>query len=208
MAGAARKNERRFSYADYLSWDDDNRYEIIDGTVYDMNAPLRLHQKFLVELVTIFHNHFRDKTCEVYMAPFDVRLPKKSKRDEDIFDVVQPDLSVICDPAKLDDKGCVGAPDLVVEIVSPSTASHDQIRKRALYEERGVREFWLLHPQDRILSIYLLADGRFGRPEIFGDDAEVCSFIFPELCVDLKMIFPPLEKKVCQNPPPGYQGRT
>jgi hypothetical protein len=87
MAGAARKNERRFSYADYLSWDDDNRYEIIDGTVYDMNAPLRLNQKFLVELTRVFANHFHGKTCEVYAAPFDVRLPKKSKRDEDIFDV-------------------------------------------------------------------------------------------------------------------------
>lgn len=207
MAGAARKIEQRHSYADYLGWDDENRYEIIDGLVYDMNAPLRLHQKYVVEFVAVFHAFFKNKACEVYVAPFDVRLAKKTKKDEEIFDVVQPDISVICDPEKLDDKGCIGAPDLVIEVISPSTASMDQVKKRALYEKHGVREFWLLHPDDRLLFIYQLGKSGYGKPEVYDDTAEVSSFIFPELSIDLKTIFPPIIKKVCENPPPGYKAR-
>ncbi|MFZ5951720.1 MAG: Uma2 family endonuclease [Candidatus Rifleibacteriota bacterium] len=202
MVAGLKRGRKRFSYADYLNWDDDKRYEIIDGIVYDMNAPLRQHQKYVSELLRQIGNFFYGKTCEVYVAPFDVRLPKKSKRNEDIFDVVQPDILVVCDPEKLDDKGCVGAPDLVVEVISPSTASKDQLQKRALYERSGVREFWLLHPEDRLVFIYVLGKNGFGKPEVFESSSVARSFIFPELSIDLQTIFPHIEKKSGSPPPP------
>ena len=208
MVGAPkRKAEKKYSYADYLSWDDENRYEIIDGEVFDMNAPMRMHQKYVVEILIQAGNFFHNKTCEVYVAPFDVRLPKKSKKNEDIFDVVQPDISVICDPKKLDDKGCVGAPDLVVEVISPSTAGKDQIKKRALYEKNGVREFWLLHPDDKLVFVYVLGKDGYGKPEVFDvSTSPVTSFIFKEMIIDLRHLFPPPPKKVGGPPPPEYRG--
>ena len=196
MVAARKKTQKRFSYADYLKWDDDKRYEIIDGVVYDMDAPLRIHQKYVVELVRQMSNFFLEKTCEVYVAPFDVRLPSRSKKDKDIYDVVQPDISVICDQDKLDDKGCIGAPDLVVEVISPSTAGKDQVKKRAIYEKNGVREFWLLHPEDRLLFVYLLGKDGYGKPGVYDETMTVKSAIFPELSIDLASLFPPREKKV------------
>lgn len=196
MVAARKKTPKRFSYADYQGWDDNERYELIDGVVYDMNAPLRIHQKYVVELVRQMSNFFLEKPCEVYVAPFDVRLPRRSKKDKDIFDVVQPDISIICDQSKLDDKGCVGAPDLVVEVTSPSTAGKDQVKKRALYESNGVREYWLLHPDDRLVFVYLLGKEGYGKPEVYDETMTVKSAIFPELSIDLAALFPPREKKV------------
>jgi Uma2 family endonuclease len=137
MAGQSQKKQKKFSYADYLTWNDENRCELIDGRVFNMNAPTRAHQEILLDLGTVMNLFFKDKSCKVYIAPFDVRLPKDSKENDKIFDVVQPDISVICDSEKLDNHGCVGAPDLVVEILSSSTASYDQIKKRALYPPLG-----------------------------------------------------------------------
>ena len=96
-----------------------------------------------------------------------MRLPKGDEADASVSTVVQPDLAVICDPVKLDDKGCRGAPDWIVEILSPHSAAHDQIRKRALYERHGVREYWLVHPVDRVLTIYRLTDDKtYGKPDV------------------------------------------
>ena len=110
--------------------------------------------------------YLRGKPCRVFIAPFDVRLPEFDEEDNQVETVVQPDLSIICDPGKLDEKGCRGAPDWIIEVLSPSTASKDQIQKKQLYEQRGVREYWLVHPVDRVLTIYLLQDGSFGMPDI------------------------------------------
>ena len=130
-------------------------------------APSRLHQEFAVELTRQIANQLRGQACRVYVAPFDVRLPRGEESDDQVDTVVQPDLAVICDPARLDDRGCRGAPDWIIEILSPSSAAHDQIRKRALYERHGVREYWILHPLDRVLTIYRLgADGAYGRPDV------------------------------------------
>lgn len=157
-----------FSYGDYCRWPDDERWELIDGEAFAMApAPSRLHQDFVVELTAQIHPKIAGTGCRVYVAPFDVRLPKGNEADEQVDTVVQPDLAVVCDQAKLDESGCRGAPNWIVEILSPRTAAHDQIRKRALYERRGVREYWLLHPVDRILTIYRLSeDGAYGRPDI------------------------------------------
>lgn len=157
-----------FSYGDYCQWPDDERWELIDGEAFAMApAPTRLHQEFVVELTRQIANSLQGHPCRVYVAPFDVRLPRGEEADARVDTVVQPDVAVICDPAKLDDRGCRGAPDWIVEILSPASAAHDQIRKRLLYERHGVREYWLLHPVDRVLTIYRLGDhGRFGPPDV------------------------------------------
>ncbi|WP_338065375.1 Uma2 family endonuclease [Thiospirillum jenense] len=157
----------RFNYGDYCQWPADERWELIDGQAFAMTAPSRLHQAFVVELTRQIANALQNHPCRVYVAPFDVRLPKYDESDDRIDTVAQPDLAIICDRNKLDDKGCRGAPDWVIEILSPSSAAHDQIHKLALYERHGVREYWLLHPIDRILMIYLLGeDRRFGKPTV------------------------------------------
>lgn len=130
-----------YSYADYLSWEEGERIELIDGIPYLMApAPSRIHQEILFELGRQFGNALKDRTCKGYVAPFDVRLSENrgQQKDEDVYTVVQPDLVVVCDPSKLDKRGCKGAPDLVVEIISPSTAAHDYIRKMELYENEGI----------------------------------------------------------------------
>jgi Uma2 family endonuclease len=138
MASPAEKN-RKFTYGDYLEWTDDERWELIDGEAFNMTpAPSRTHQKILLALADIFYNYLKDKSCEVYVAPFDVRLPEGDQSEVDINSVVQPDLTVICDLAKLDERGCLGSPELIIEIISPSTAAHDYIKKLALYERGQV----------------------------------------------------------------------
>lgn len=189
VANARRTNDRKQSYADYQKWPDDKRYEIIDGIVYAMNAPLRVHQEILGELFLQFANYLKGKPCKVYIAPFDVRFADRAKNEDEIFDVVQPDLSIICDHDKLDDKGCLGSPDLVVEILSPSSASYDNIKKRALYEKYGVKEFWLVHPTDQLITAYRLINGAYGRPEIFGIFNPASPALFPDLKIDLCEVF-------------------
>lgn len=157
----------RFTYDDYLHWPDDERWELIDGVAYDRSpAPSRRHQDFVVELTVQTVNHVRGGNCRTYVAPFDVRLPRADEADALVDSVVQPDVAVICDPAKLDDKGCRGAPDWIVEILSPGTARKDHREKRDLYERHGVREYWLLHPIDGVLMIYRLVNDGYGKPDV------------------------------------------
>ncbi len=159
----------RFTYGDYRRWPEDERWELIDGEAYDMcPAPVRAHQQMVVELTRQVGNFLVDKPCELYSAPFDVRLPQGDEADDDVDDVVQPDIAVICDRAKLDDAGCRGAPDWVIEVLSKRTAVKDQTLKRDLYERHGVREYWLVHPTDRVLTIYRLLDGAYGKPDVQG----------------------------------------
>ncbi len=157
----------RFTYGDYRRWPEEARWELIDGEVWDMSpAPTRSHQQIVVELITQIHGFLRGKPCEVYAAPFDVRLPRADEADDQVDTVVQPDIAVICDPTKLDDFGCRGAPDWVVEVLSKGTAQKDHGVKRDLYERHGVQEYWLVHPTDRVLTIYRLADGAYGKPDV------------------------------------------
>lgn len=150
-----RANDRdRFTYGDYATWPEGERWELVDGHPRATSpAPGRVHQGVLAQLVARLVTYLADKTCRAYPAPFDVRLPRGDEADDEVDTVVQPDLSVICEPGKLDDKGCRGAPDLVVEITSPSTASYDQIAKKALYERHGVREYRIVHPVDHIVWV-------------------------------------------------------
>ena len=166
--GLALRQEKHYTYADYLTWPDDARYELIDGEAFLMApAPLIEHQEVAGEVFRQLANQLDGKPCRPYIAPVDVRLPRNDEADAAIDTVVQPDVLVVCDPEKIDRRGVRGAPDWVLEVLSPSTAAHDQIAKRRTYERAGVREYWLVHPGDRTLTVYVLDNGQYGRPEIY-----------------------------------------
>lgn len=179
------------TYADYLKWDE-GRFEIVDGTVYSMSpAPNRAHQRVTVELARQIANFLVGKSCEVFSAPFDVRLGATPEtEDAEISTVVQPDLAVICDPEKLDDHGCLGAPDWIIEVLSPATAGRDHVLKRELYERHGVREYWLIHPLDRLLTRYHCGPGEsFGPATIQEASGRARVAIFPDLEIDWDLVF-------------------
>lgn len=155
--GLAVKSDNVYTYADYLSWPENESWELIDGVPVDMSpAPGRKHQKILGEMYRQVSNFLVGKTCDVYPAPFDVRFGREGETDEHIKTVLQPDISVICDLSKLDDNGCLGAPDLVIEIVSPATVRKDMREKFAIYEKYGVKEYWIVHPVDQTVMIFPL----------------------------------------------------
>jgi Uma2 family endonuclease len=186
------RDATRYTYRDYRQWHDDRRRELIDGVVYDMTpAPSRRHQDVLGDLHVLIHAQLRGTPCRVYLAPFDVRLPSPGQSDDDTQTVVQPDLAVICAPGKLDDAGCRGAPDWVIEILSPSTAAKDQVIKRELYERHGVREYWLVHPLDRVLTVYVLEDGHYGSARILAAEGETPVESLPGVRIPWAEVFPP-----------------
>ena len=168
MGMAQPKNEQDFfTYRDYLHWPPDKRLEIIYGTVYDMTpAPSPRHQEILGAVFLQIAQALEDSSCRVLPAPVDVLLPRGLEADEETDTVVQPDLVIVCDPDKIREKNIRDAPDWIIEIVSPSTAGHDQIRKRELYEKSGVREYWIVHPTDGLVMIYRLQDNAYGKPEV------------------------------------------
>ena len=166
--GLALRTEKHYTYADYLQWPDETRYELIDGEAFLMSpAPLVEHQEIAGEVFRQLANQLDGQPCRPYIAPVDVRLPRTDEADAAIDTVVQPDVLVVCDPGKVDRRGVRGAPDWLLEVLSPSTAAHDQIAKRRTYERAGVREYWLVHPGDRTLTVYVLDNGQYGRPEIY-----------------------------------------
>lgn len=180
--------DKKYTYADYLTWDDDNRYELIDGEVYMMApAPARIHQEVSVSLSGQLYNYLKGKKCKVYAAPFDVRLNADS---EDNI-VVQPDISVICDPNKLDDQGCKGAPDMIVEILSPSTAGRDQVLKFNKYLEAGVREYWMIYPESRTVQVYLQKNGEYVGKN-YDATTTIPVSILEDCRIDLADVFPSL----------------
>jgi Uma2 family endonuclease len=154
-------------------------------------APSRLHQEISIRLSSLLYQYFKEKDCSVYAAPFDVRLPEQDKaEDHAVTTVVQPDISVICDRKKLDERGCVGAPDLVIEILSPATAAKDLKVKRALYERHGVMEYWLFHPTDQTVMVYRLGqNNEYGKAEVFTKDDSISSELFAGLEIELTEIF-------------------
>jgi Uma2 family endonuclease len=184
---------KRYTYADYLTWFDDIRRELIDGFIHLMSAPVRIHQGVSGKInfiLSLFVKKRKGK-CKIYYAPFDVRLPKDNVIDDDkIYDVVQPDICVICDLSKLDDKGCIGAPDLIVEILSPSTTKHDCKTKFNLYEKFGVREYWIVDPHQKTVLIFLLQPNeKYDAGAKYEHHQKAPVHIFEGLVIDLKELF-------------------
>lgn len=179
------RDDQYYTYGDYRTWPEDLRYELIDGTAWLMSpAPGRRHQEMVGELYYQVRQALEGKHCRTYLAPFDVRLPRGNEADDAIDTVVQPDVLVVCDRDKLDEAGLRGAPDWVVEVLSPSTAAHDQTRKLAVYERSGVAEVWLVHPTDRMLTRYRLGDGRYDRPEIQELEGTTAVANLPDIVID------------------------
>ena len=149
----------RFTFADCLTWDEDERIEIINGEAFMMATPSRIHQEICFEIGRQLGNYLEGKQCKVYPAPFGVRLfERDGDSPENVDTVVEPDISVVCDRRKLDEHGCVGAPDLIVEVLAPSTQRHDQLVKLNLYQRAGVREYWIVDPENRTVRAMVLAD--------------------------------------------------
>jgi len=179
-----------YSYADYLTWQLDEMVEIIKGRLFRMTAaPSRLHQKVATKLSHRLYGFLEGKPCDVYIAPFDVRLPHKSTNNDDIHTVVQPDICVVCDKNKLDDAGCLGAPDLIVEILSPGNNKKELQNKYEVYRESGVKEYWIIHPNEQTLLIYSLIDGDFLPSRLFTSGDSVGSEVIPGFNLDLEDFF-------------------
>jgi len=187
--------KKQYTYADYLTWQFSERVELIKGWIYKMSpAPRRLHQKVEGILHVKFWTFFEHKSCEVYQSPFDVRLTKNKGQDDEINTVVQPDICVICDIEKLDDAGCLGAPDLIIEILSDSTAKKDYNEKFNLYEENQVKEYWIVNPASQTIEIFSLMDDKYESIGLFNEKDGVETVqgnLFPDLKIELKTIFKP-----------------
>lgn len=182
--------EQHYSYADLLAWDNNTRYELYDGQPVALASPSNAHQLICAELLRQIANYLVGKQCKVYPAPFDVRLfEEKDDSPEDVSIVVQPDLSVVCDSSKTEGHGCKGAPDMVIEVTSPSTARFDKLLKFNLYRRAGVREYWIIDPAARVASVYTLKDGQY-QATAYGVDTSVPVGIFDNCQIDLSMAFP------------------
>jgi Uma2 family endonuclease len=189
MGKAEMKAKQKYTYAQYRSWPEDERWEIIDGEAYAMTpAPNLRHQTVVMNLTGHFFNFFKNKQCKPFVAPTDVVL--------DAFNIVQPDLLVVCDRDKMTNANIQGAPDLVVEVLSPSTNLKDRREKKALYERFGVREYLLVYSDDALVERYSLTEGKYAAPDILNWDERIRSTSFPELEIDLWEIF---EKELPQE---------
>jgi Uma2 family endonuclease len=183
---------KSYTYADYLTWNFQERLEILKGRIFKMSpAPSRKHQEISIELTGIFYNYFKKTPCNVYVAPFDVRLKnfKKSTLDKEITTVFQPDICVICDKEKLDDRGCIGAPDLIIEILSPGNSKKEMDIKFDLYEENGVKEYWIVEPFQKSILIYTLQNDKYIGLKPIAEEGLVHSPLFPELSFNVEEIF-------------------
>lgn len=187
---------KRYTYADYLTWADDVRRELFDGFIKLMTpAPSRAHQKISTNLTSMFWLYLKNKNCEVYHAPSDVRFPKNksSKSDKQINTVLQPDIFIVCDLSKLDDRGCLGAPDLIIEIISPKNSKRDLKDKFDIYQEHGVREYWIVGPNDETVNVFVLDEnGKFRFKGLYAGDDKIPVNIFGgDLKIDLTEVFLP-----------------
>ena len=182
---------KQYSYADYLAWQFQERVELIKGYIFPMAAPARRHQQISWNITGAFVDYFRHKPSQVYVAPFDVRLPRTPTPDnKKVMTVLQPDLCVICDLAKLDDQGCVGAPDLVVEILSPGNTKKEMKQKFDAYQDAGVQEYWLIQTEDRNVFQYVLNnEGIYTGLHPLTDEDELVSRVFPDFRTDLAGVF-------------------
>ncbi|HHY26386.1 MAG TPA: Uma2 family endonuclease [Desulfitobacterium dehalogenans] len=184
------REDKKYTYTDYLTWPDNERWEIYEGVPSLQSAPTWQHQAIARELLTQFNVLLKGNSCQVFAAPFDLRLPEGNQKDEETTFVVQPDLLVICDKKGLKGTGYYGTPTLIIEISSPATARNDKVLKFNHYERAGVREYWIVEPEGKFISVFTLQEnGRFGRPEVYTEASKVQVTVFPDLFVDLGLVF-------------------
>jgi Uma2 family endonuclease len=185
------KTQARFTYADYLTWPDDERWEIIHGVPYNMSpSPDSRHQEVSWQLCQQLGRYLSGKQCKPFAAPFDVRFSTLNQSDNYIETVVQPDIVVICDTSKIDVRGCNGAPDLIIEITSPSTGKNDLTIKFDLYQSYAVKEYWIVHPYEQTVMVFRLQDnGAYGLPERFSYSDKIAVPMLGELAIDLAEVF-------------------
>lgn len=178
-----------YTYSDYLMWKFKERVELFKGRVLKMSpAPAPIHQKISANINRALDKYFYQKECQLFYAPFDVRFYDASG---EIRTVVQPDLCIVCDPGKIDDKGCLGAPDLVIEILSPGNSKKEMGIKFNLYQEAGVLEYWIVNPTEKMILIYVLENGTFVTHKPFVEGENLKSVRFPQLDINTQDIFPP-----------------
>lgn len=182
----------RYTFADCLTWDESNRIELINGEAIMMAAPSSIHQEISMEISRQLANYLEGKECRVYPAPFDVRLfEKEGDNPDDIDTVVEPDITVVCDRSKIDSHGCKGAPDLIVEILSPSSLRTDRLVKLRLYQRAGVREYWIVDPENRTVQVLLTDHKGMLLPHEEYGIKEVAKVNVLEGCfIELSKVFP------------------
>lgn len=183
--------EKSYTYADLLEWNDGKRYELYNGQPVMMSPPLRQHQEISGEIYLQIGTYLKGKKCKVYHAPFSVR-PFAADGDSpyDTDTLVEPDITVVCSSDKLDKYGCKGAPDLVVEILSPSTKQYDCLVKYKLYQQAGIREYWIVDPDKKLVLVYTLVEGQYYVPEVYTARDSVPVGVLEDCAVDLTAVFP------------------
>lgn len=181
---------RMYSYAEYLKWTFSERVELIRGKIFNRSpAPGLSHARISGKLYYKLSGFLEGKKCEVFSAPFDVRFPGKSADDREIFTVLQPDIVVVCDASKLDERGCLGAPDMVIEILSPGNTLKEQKYKFDIYEEAGVREYWLADPANKCINQYVSDNGRLVSSRPLFEGEVVKSVVLPGFELVVSSVF-------------------
>ncbi len=182
---------KTYSYADYLKWTFDERIELIKGKIFRITpAPASSHQHISWIISGELYNYLKNKTCRAYSAPFDVRLPRRGEHDDkQIYTVVQPDICIICDPAKIDSRGCTGAPDIVIEILSPGNNQKELRNKYDVYQEAGVLEYWLISPQDKSFLKYTLTGDVYQPSRLMTLGDVITTSVLPGFELYLDVIF-------------------
>ena len=180
-----------YTYADYLQWKFEERLELFRGKIFKLSAPNTRHQDISRNILVPIALFLKMKPCKVFAAPFDVRLPvKNKKKDDEVITVVQPDICVICDQTKIDSRGCCGAPDLVVEILSPGNSKKEIRLKHELYEEAGVKEYWIVNPEEENIVVFILnEEGELSGLKMYASGDTIQSIAVPGLNINLSEIF-------------------
>ncbi len=179
-----------YTYADYLKWKWEERVELVKGIIMRMSAPNTRHQIVSGNFYLQFRTFLVRESCKVFIAPFDVRLPvKNKKKDNEITTVVQPDLCIVCDENKIDERGCCGAPDIIIEILSPGNSRRELQHKFQLYEEAGVSEYWIVAPAEEFINIWYLENGKYKTSKPFATDQEITTSLLPGLILNTTDIF-------------------
>lgn len=182
---------KKYTYSDFLTWPEGERWEIIEGVPYMQAAPTWQHRAISVQLTSQFNAYLKGKPCRVFAAPFDLCIPEFDESDEEISNIIsQPDIVVVCDESKLRKTGYFGVPSLIIEISSPSTARLDKLVKFNKFEKAGVKEYWIIKPDTKLVSVFTLQDNnRYGRPELYTEIDNVEVSIFSDFTIELNAVF-------------------